>query len=286
MFPISDYELSNDTLKFFNVKGLHKKHRILIKEIPVYEITKVEISRNELSVTVNGITDSFFRKDSFESLSQLRHRILDMLEERRKTLEFNEKTIIRKNDLISIIDASMSITDLSFDVLIELNEKRIDWNRLNGISAKFKENLTLSFKKLVPFQLDFSKISVAIDKKTAREISQEAYRILESTYGYFDHLVPEDDITGSHPNFKDAKVIIDSYFTLNDLLLGKIVGEKDSKKEKHYLENELQILDCDTKFKASPAELVTSIDKATPENDLDSIIEETRSMFREQLKQL
>jgi hypothetical protein len=97
--------------------------------------------------------------------------------------------------------------------------------------------------------------------------------------------VPEEDITGSHPNFKDAKVIIDSYFTLNDLLLGKIVGEKDSKKEKYYLEKELQILDYDTKFKANVAELVTSIDKATPENDFDNIIEKTRSMFREQLKQ-
>jgi hypothetical protein len=67
--------------------------------------------------------------------------------------------------------------------------------------------------------------------------------------------VLEDDMTGSHQNFKDAKAIIDSYFTLNDLLLGKIIGEKDSKKEKHYRENELQILDYDTKFKANQLNL-------------------------------
>ena len=157
MFAISEYELSNGTLKFFDVKGLRKEHRVLIKEIPVFEITSVETSWNELNVTRNGITDSFFRKDSFESFSELRDKIRNMLEERRKTLEFNEKAIIRKKDLTSIIDASMGIADLSFDVLIELNEKRIDWNRLDGVTANFKENLTLPSKKLRRFSWIYRK---------------------------------------------------------------------------------------------------------------------------------
>ena len=134
--------------------------------------------------------------------------------------------------------------------------------------------------------MDLSKISYAITKQTPREISEEAYNILESIYGYFDSLSPEDDIKEYHPNFKDAKAIINTYFTLNNLFLGKIVGEKDNKKEKHYLESELQILDYDAKFKVNTTDLAAIMDKATTENDLESIIEEMRSIFREQLKQL
>jgi hypothetical protein len=285
IFAVSEYELSNGTLRFFDVKGLLKKKWTLVKEIPVYEITSIESYWNELSVTWNGVTNLFFRKDSFESFSDLRQKILVLLEERRKTLEFDEKASLRKTDLISIIGASIDIVDLSFDILIGLQEKRVDWKRLEVYSSSLAENLNFPLQTLVPFMLDFQKISSAVNKQVPKETSKEVYRILKSAYGYFDSLKPEDDLKETHPNFQDAKAIINAYYTLNDLLLGKVVGEKDNKKEKHQLESVLQILVNNTNFKVGIEELKIGIDKVISENDLESIIEDVRAIFREKITQ-
>ena len=127
IFAISEYELSNDTLKFFDEKGLLKKQLVLIRQIPVYEITSIESYWNELSVTWNGITNLFFMKNSFESFSKLRDQIKDLLDQQRKDLEFKGKADERRADLTSVMEASIGVVDISFDMLMGLREKRVNW---------------------------------------------------------------------------------------------------------------------------------------------------------------
>jgi hypothetical protein len=285
IFAISEYELSNNALKFFDVKGLHKKHWVQIKEIPIYEITNIESYWNELSVTWNGITNLFFRKDSFESFSDLRERILFLQEERRKTLESEEKTNLRKTDLKIVISASMNIVDLLFDILMGLHEKRVDWKRLDSYNNSLTENLKFSLQSLEPFLLDFQKMSSAISKQIPKEVSVEAYSLLKLTYRYFDGLKLEDDLKEAHPNFRDAKSIIIAYYTLNDLLLGKAVREKDNRKEKHQLDSVLQILAYNTNFEVDIEHLKDIIDREIPQSDLEIVVEDVRSIFKEQLSQ-
>jgi hypothetical protein len=286
IFAISEYELSNDTLKFFKVEGLLKKKRLQIKEIPIYEITKIDSYGNELNVTWNGVTSLFSSKNRIKSFSELQQKILVMQEEHQKNLELNEKTNLRKTDLNSIIPASMETIDLSFNILMGLNLKRINWKPLQGYSDNLKENLNLQLQTMNPLMLNFSKIASAIIKQDPKKTSKEVYTILKSIYEYYESLKTDLDLKEIHPNLQDYKNVIIAYYILNDLLLGKVVEDKENKKELHQLESILQLLANNTNFKVDIDALKAILNMAIPENDLESFVEDTRAIFRQQLIQL
>jgi regulatory protein YycH of two-component signal transduction system YycFG len=89
-----------------------------------------------------------------------------------------------------------------------------------------------------------------------------------------------------HPNLQDYKNVIIAYYILNDLLLGKVVEDKENKKELHQLESILQLLANNTNFKVDIDALKAILNMAIPENDLESFVEDTRAIFRQQLIQL
>ncbi len=280
IFAISEYELSGDKLKFFNAKGFLKKQRVLIKEIPVYEITSIESYWNELSVTWNGVTNLFFLKNSLDSFSPLRDQIQGMLDQRRKMVENQGKTDRRTADFRSMMNASMSVVDLSFDILMGLNEKMVDWERLEGYSAILEEGLNVTFYILSPLMADFSKISSAINNRTPKEISQEVYEVLKFIFGYFDTVKVVDNQREVHPNFEDIKAVIMAYYTLNDLLLGKVVGEKDNKEESLSLEVFLKRTADEKNCEGLFEELKEVMTKPIDEKDADIVVN-ARAIFRE-----
>ena len=283
---VAKVEVSDNIVKFFVAKGFRKKRWVAVKEIPVYEITGIENFGNELSVTWKGVTDTFFMKGRAESLGKLRDEVNGMLEEQRKSLENNEKAALRRDELLGVINASIDIIDLSFDVLIGLQEKRINWQQIEAYSNDFGENLTFTGQTMPPLNLGFSKIASAIKSQLPKETSNEAYSILKAAYGYFNDLNLNDDPKENHPNFHDAKAVILAYFMLNDLLLGKAVGDKENKEETSQLESVLQNLAAETNFKVNIDELKGSIDKMVVNSDGESVIERSRGIFKEQLKQL
>ena len=142
--PVTKVEVIDNTVKFFVAKGFLKKRWVAIKEIPVYEITSVENFGNELSVTWKGVTDTFFMKEKAESLGKLRDEVNRILEEHQKSLENNEKATLRRNELLGVINASIGIIDSSFDVLIGLQAKRINWQQVEDHSKAFGENLSFT----------------------------------------------------------------------------------------------------------------------------------------------
>jgi hypothetical protein len=207
-------------------------------------------------------------------------------EKRQKLIEDNEKILLRRNELLEVINASIGIVDLSFDILIGLQKKRINWQRLEDYSKDLGENFGFIGQSLPSLNLDFLPILSAIKNQIPKETSKEANNILNLIYSYFDSLSLDNDLKESVPNFLSAKSIILSYYTLNDLLLGKIVGDKENKKEKHQLESVLQILTNNTDFKVNIEELKTNIDKLVPETDLESVIDNSREIFKEQLQRM
>jgi len=207
-------------------------------------------------------------------------------EKRQKLIEDNEKILLRRNELLEVINASIGIVDLSFDILIGLQKKQINWQRLEDYSKDLGETFSFIGQSLPSLNLSFVKIYSAIKSQIPKETSKEANNILNMIYSYFDSLNLDDDLKESVPNFLSAKTIILSYYTLNDLLLGRIVGDKENTKEKHQLESILQILTNNTDFKVNMEELQTSIDKLIPENDLESVIDNSREIFKEQLQKM
>jgi len=221
-----------------------------------------------------------------DSIGESGDEVNGMLEEQRKLLENNEKAALRGNELLGVVNASIGVIDLSFDVLVGLQEKRINWRRLEGYSNGFGVNLNFTGQSVPPLNLDFLKVFSAINRRIPRETSKEAYNILEAVYGYFNGLSLDDDIEESFPNFQDAKAVVLAYFLLNDLLLGMVVGDNENKEEKDQLKAVLQNLADKSNFKVNVEDLRGRMDKTGLESDIESVIEDSRGIFKEQLKQL
>ncbi len=206
-------------------------------------------------------------------------------EAHKKLTEDNALILLRRKELLELINDSIGIVDLTFDVLIDLQKKRINWQLLEDYSKDFGETYNFIGQSMPSLNLDFLKISSAIKRQLPKKTSEQAHAILKTIYEYFDSLSLDDDIRESAPNFLSAKAIIVSYYTLNDLLLGKVVGDKNNNKEKHQLESVLQIL-ANTEFKVNVEALKASLEKAIPENALESVINDSRDIFKEQLRHM
>jgi hypothetical protein len=284
---VDKFEVSGNTVKFFAAKGFGKKQWILVREIPVLEIEQIKNMDNELSVTWKGVAvpESFFTKEKTDSFGKLVEQINGILEDQRKTVETNEKTALRKKELLGVVNSSIGIVDLSFNVLIGLQDKRINWQQLEAYSNGFGESINLTGQTLAPLNLDFSKIASAVKTQAANEVSKEAFNILKTVYEYFNALNPDEDIKENQPNFQTAKTLILAYFLLNDLLFGKFVGDKETSVETSELETALQSLG-EANFKVDVEELKRSMDKISLEDDKQKLIEDNRAIFKEPLKQL
>jgi hypothetical protein len=283
---VTKAEVVGDSVKFSVKKGFLRKHWVTIEEIPVYEIGDIENSGDKLSVTWKGATHLFVASKKAQLFWKLRDQVKAMIEEHQKTLEFNEKSALRKSELLWMINDSIRIVDLSFDVLMGLQGKRIDWERLVVYCDGLGEKVSFVGKTLPPFDLDFSNISAAVKDESPREVSEQTWEILKSIEGYFSGLNLDEDIKGTVPNFQNAKNAISAYYTLNDLLLGKLVGDKQNLKENSYLEMLLQELAKETKINVDFGSLIGSVNRIGSDVDRDVVVEDTRDIFKEQLKNI
>lgn len=154
-----------------------------------------------------------------------------MFEEQPKSIWVDEQEALRRTELLEVVKVSIGLIELSFDILIGLQEKRINWVQLEKYSENFGLNLNFTLQTMPSLNLDFLKISSAINSQNLHKTSKEAYNILKTIFDYFNGLSDDDDFKESVPNFQSARAIILAYNILNDLLLGKLVGDKEDKRE-------------------------------------------------------
>lgn len=280
---VAKYEVSESALKFFDAKGFPKKRWVLITEIPISEVSNVENFGNELSITWNGVVYSFVLKKKSESFSELRDQIRGLLEQQQKTEESTDQASLRKSDLTGLINGSIGIVDLAFDILMGLHEKRVDWTRLEVSADKLGSSRDFTGQTVAPLNLDFEKVSAAIKKQIPKETAKETFSILKSIYTYFEILKPAD---GEKVYFQNALLSILAYYTLNDLLFGKVIGEKDSRKESLALEDVLMSLANESNVKVNFEELQVNMDRLDAETGDKNAIEEARAIFKKQLELL
>jgi len=286
VFKVSDFEISNGILKFFNSKGLIRKKTVIVSEIPISEIGNVESYRNELSVTWNGVNNIFFKKNSFKSFTELRDKLRSMLEESKISLEKNAKLGQRKIELSTTIKAIVPVVDTCFDILMSLNLKIPNWKHIAQLCSNLDQNLTINNKELPSLTLDFSKISPAVELQETQNVANEVRIPLKSIHEYFGELKVKDDLADMHPNLQETATLVDSYYTLNDIFFGKVVGDKDNKQEYQHLEDSLLYLSEATNFKVNVDKIRVSIDRFDVEDDKDTVVGDTREIFTAQLSQL
>lgn len=282
---VDKFEFSDNTVKFYVVKGFAKKQWVSIREIPVPEITQIDKFGNELTITWKNTIDRFYTKEKTDSFGKLVEQVTDILEKSRLEIENHQRAELKKTELLMAVENSLKILDRSFDILIGLQDKRINWQQLEAHANGFSDNLNFTGQILPPLILDYGKIEPAVRKQEPKEASAEAFSLLKATYDYFDGLSPDLDINDSPPTLQTVKNLIYAYFLLNDLLLGKAVGEKDNSKETATLETTLKKL-FEANFNLDFTDLKNSIDTADIQNDKRSLIDNCRTAFKEHLRHI
>lgn len=279
---VGKYEFSEGKLTFYVAKGLFKKRWETINEFPVAEITNVDNIGNGLIITWNGATYSFLHQKKSESFRLLYDQILGLLAEQQQTKEKNQKETQLKADLKAALDATLSTVDLTFDLLIRLHEKRVNWQSLNAYSDRLVGGVSWIGQSLPPLNVELYRISDAITKEVPKEVSKEALGVLKAIYGYFSNLSNKEDATENSKLFENARNTVISYLMLNDVMFARITGQEDDPEEIGALENVLSTLIDESNIEISLNDVVSSIQK-TSTSDGKVEVDDFRKIFRDQI---
>jgi hypothetical protein len=279
-------ELVSNTIKFHIEKGRLKKQKQIAKEIPIADIESIERVGNELSITCKGVTDRFVI-DKAELAETIHAKITEALSVQSKPLEAKEEAAKQKpSELAQVLSNALKITDSLFDILRSLHG-RVNWNRVESQLKCSKENIRRFADQKGIVNLDFAKLSSAIKEHLPEEISKEAYSILRVLFEYFNGLPSQGQSSAQiHPNNDDAKKVILAYYTLNDIILGTVVEDEEVGKERNELMTVLDDLSKVTGLKINVDAVKDVVNKLGVEKERESIIEESRAVFVQQLKDL
>ena len=119
------------------------------------------------------------------------------------------------------------------------------------------------------------------------EISSSIFADLKSMYDCINSLTPENGPADKiHPNNEDARNAVRAYYTINDILLGHVVGDQEIGGEINELFSMLGEIAKQTGQTANFDALQEVINKLQSEDSTDAYIHECRSLVKQQLKQL
>jgi hypothetical protein len=285
------YELKDEKLTFYVSKGLFKKHWVVLKEFPLYEITKTEVVGNLLGVTWNEVAYWFnLKKTRLDEIGKLHQEIVKLTAEHRQATDAQEKknqrVALRKSELLAAINASLPLIDGCFDVLMGLHAKRVNWPSFDDYSKPLVSGAAVKSELLPPLEVNCAQVSEAIQMQSPKDTSKEAFAIIKAIHDYFAGLRDAAEIADVAPNFEHGCMVVLAYLTLNDLMLARVVGERDSKKEVAYFEEVLAGLAAQTLFKVAAEELKAGLDRLGVEGASEDAVFEARRLFRSQLAQL
>jgi hypothetical protein len=284
-FGSGKLELVDNTIKFHVEKGYPKKRKEIAREIPITDIESVKQIGSEFSVTWKGVTDTFVVEQT-ELTATWCKRINEALAERRM-LQNKEAARQKWNETTKMLGTAMKVVDSLSDVLRSL-QGLVDWNRVESYSTRSEEYVrNFNSQKIGAIDLDFTKLSLAIKEHLAEDTSKEAYSILRSLYEHFSGLASKNEFPEQiRPNYQDAKTTITAYYTLNDIILGKIVGDQEIGKESDELVKMLDDLSKRADLKIKVDAMKETINKLGTEKGEESLIEKGRAVFTQQLKEL
>jgi hypothetical protein len=279
-------ELIGNIVMFQVEKGFFKKNKLTLREIPITDIESIKRDGNELSITWKGRTDTFITEEA-KSAESLYEKMNEALQEQKKILDSEEAANQKRSELANTLNTAMDIVDSLFDVLRSLNG-RVDWNRVEGYLKRSEENARrFTEQGSSTINLDFNKLSSVLTAHRSQELSKETYIILKSIYEYYSGLTSQNELPEQmHPNYQEAKTAIQAYYTLNDIILGTVVGDEEIRKENDGLLMLLDDLSKRTGLEMTIKAFEDILDRLILDKASETIIEESRALFRQQLKGL
>jgi hypothetical protein len=280
--PIGKYELSEGTVTFSALNGTIKKKWVKRGEFFLSEITHVETVGNIISITRGATVYNYVHTAKTASFKPLEEQILAYLSQEQTTTQNSLKIAALKTELAKAINASIPTVDLCFDVLAGLNQKRVNWITIEETASKLGGNINFSSQTLAPLNVDLSKIPLSVKSQVPKDVTADAMAVLKSIYGYFDALTSPDGLLENTQNVYNTKKAMLAYYTVNDVLLAKVTGQKDDEKELSALDTVVLELADKSSLKISLEELKTAFNNVD-RGELGA--EDVRAMFRVQLRQ-
>jgi hypothetical protein len=279
-------EFIDNTIKFHISKGRLRKRTEVVREIPLADIEGMDRVGKEISVTWKGITDIFVIEEE-ESAGAIFKKIPKASREQKKVFEDKEVAKQERNEIGKTVSVTMNIVDSLFDILRSLHGW-VDWDRVDGFLKRSEENAArLTDQEVKIIELDFTKLSSAIKERLPEETSKETYNVLRLLHAYFGGLDSENEFLKEiHPNQYDAKTAIQAHYLLNDIVLGTILEDEEIGKEHDELLITLEELAKGAGLKININAVKNVIAKLDAEKGKESVIEKSRAVFRQQLKDL
>jgi len=277
--------LADDAVKFYVETGRFRKHRKIVREIPLSDVESVERQGNDLSIFWKGTTDMFV----IAQLSQVEltfERMTAAVKERTKDAEKKEANDQKQVELAQMTANAMETADSLFDILRNLHG-RVDWSLVENNFKQSEEKVKNLASQPNSVCLDIRYLSAAVRERRPKEIAEKTHDALKALHEHFEGMASSVEKEEQfHPNSRDARLSIQANYVLNDLLLGTVVGE-DVGKEGGEL---LKITDALSKVpdsKVDAEEVKAALDRLCVEKEKQNLIlAEIRSVLGRQLKEL
>ncbi|NLB76656.1 MAG: hypothetical protein GX799_09365 [Crenarchaeota archaeon] len=273
---VAKYELNQNEIRFFSTIGLFNKQLVLAQEFLIDELTSIENFGNRLSLTRNGTPYNFVLKRKGESFTEFYAQILNARQECQKKLQRIEKVTNQKVELLKFLNKSLQIIDISFDILMKLHVTRIDWDLVATDTKRLNDAFSFETVMLPAFELNFSKLNLSTSRQNPKGTAKETFTVLKALYDYFIGLKPPDNLVDMNPVFEEIKTMIIVYYTLNDLVLARLVGDKDNKREIIHLQELIVKLPEGANFKLLLDPFLGSKNQF--------IVDEVRGCFKDHLR--
>ncbi len=275
-------EFAEGTLKFYVERGRFKKKSEVVREIPLTDIENATLSGTELSIIWKGVADIFVVVKE-EQANAIFEEVDSALKKQKETLETEKVSAQIPNELIDTIKASLETTDSLFDILRGL-QGRVDWSRVENLLKRSEEIAKdIPGQETYSIEIDFIKSASAIKNNRPEEILKEVYDYLKLLDSYLNKIASDNVLPQkTHPDYEDAKQMLLAYYALNDIIIGNMVGDKEISKERNELSAILEGLAKTMESGLEVDAIIRVTDRLVNEKVDDSLIAESRMVFKQQ----
>jgi len=239
--------ITDDVVKFYVETGRFRKHRKIIREIPLAEVENVERQGNDLSIFRKDTTDVFaIAKPS--RVEPALQRIMAALKEHIKEAETQTVTDQQWKETAQTIVNALDTSDSLFSILRNLHGQ-LDWNLMETTFQHVQENVKNLASQPNSLCIDITQLSAAVQERRPKEISEKTFDVMKALYWHFDKLVsPGENAEQFHPTSQDSRMVIQANYISNDILLSAVVGDNALEKEGTAL---MKVLDSLSKLPGS-----------------------------------
>ena len=180
--------------------------------------------------------------------------------------------------LSAIFDSFANIIDPLFDMLINLHGQ-VNWNDVNNCLTHCKLARAIGSKHATE-NLNFQNLSAYIKMHKSKEALQETKSLVKRLHKNALSLDFEEPSEKAPSKVDPIKSAIFSYFLLNDILLGQILGDDAIANERIELANTLNEFQKKVKFN-----LFTQLIERLKKKESYISIDQTRALLRKQLNE-